>query len=419
MSNSSLQQLILKLTRRQDRLHLATLLIYSVPLLILTSFAVWLATPAISWPLLPLSLFLAAVGSLTILTLWRFREGTLAYSQHPQEFQDKRESTASLSPQESDEKILRFQQSLEEYRQEQERYIHEIDEKANALDRLLQENTLLHSTLDGAREKYHRENNSLMDQIQQQKTLLEEYQHTINNQRQDISKLEQNIASQENRMRDLTYQLRDQKYEIKTLLQLADIPPESNTHSHEGEDWLEEHPAPPALSTRHSPEQDTTEEEFISSPGEASLLLKRCIDIARKITGPSYFSPAHAPFGHPSPASHSLDLRRLCDSLRSERGAIVLVYSPKEDKLLFISPTIRLITGWSSDKFAQDFYHILGEQSHEWRNAVRRLPVQGETSITFHLTTKDNRGLRLNAFLGAIPTGLFRLHTLAVLFPAN
>ncbi|MFA6915996.1 MAG: hypothetical protein WC222_06335 [Parachlamydiales bacterium] len=418
MSQGPLQQLILKLTRRQDRLHLATLLIYLIPLLLLTLIAVWIVTPAAGWPLLPLSLFLAATGSLVILTLWRLREGSLLQNLPHQETAEKSE-IPSLSSQDSDEKILRFQQSLEEYRQEQQRYLHEIDEKASALDRLMQENSLLHSTLDGAREKHHRENSSLVEQIQQQKTLLEEYQHTINNQRQEISKLEQNIASLENRVRDLTYQLRDQKYEIKTLLQLADMPQDHTTHSHEGEDWLEEIPSLPVLANRHSIEQDTPEEEFISSPGEASLILKRCLDIARKITGPSYFSPSHAPFGHPSTASHTLDLRRLCDSLRSERGAVVLVYSPKDDKLLFISPTIKLLSGWNSDKFAQDFYSLLGEQSHEWRNAVRRLPVQGETSLTIHLNTKDNRGIKLQAFLGAIPTGLFRLHTLAVLFPVS
>lgn len=420
MAEGPIQTLILRLTQRQEKLHLATLLLYALPLLLLTAIAVWMTSPAIGWPLLPLSLFLASTGSLTILTLWRLREGNLQNipkAATPFSEKDEIPPIPSLS-QDSEEKILRFQQSLEEYRQEQERYLSEIDEKSTALERFTQENALLHSTLDGAREKYQRENTSLTEQIQQQKTLLEEYQHTINHQRQEISKLEQSSASHENRIRDLIYQLRDQKYEIKTLLQLAEMPIDSpSLHSHEGDDWLEEQPAPLQLNPRHIVEHDSVEEEFISTPGEASLLLKRCQDIARKITGPSYFSPSHAPFGHPSPASHTLDLRRLCDGLRSERGAIILVYSPKEDKLLFVSPTIKLLSGWSTDKFTQDFYSLLGEQAHEWRNAVRRLPVQGETSLNLRFLSKDNREIRVQATLGSIPTGLFRLHVLAVLFP--
>lgn len=421
MNQSPINQLLLSITQRKERLHLVTVSLYLFPLIFFIAITVWLTSPSASWPLVPIGLFLASTCSLIVLTLWRFREGILAAIKTPAPISDASESKIEthFEADDSEDKILKFQQSLEEYRKEQVRCQHELDEKNDSLERLMQENTLLHSTLDGAREKHQRETQNYLEQIQQQKVLLEEYQLTINRQRQELNKNEQHIASQENRLRDLTYQLRDQKYEIKTLLQLADIHPENSAvHNPEPDEWQEDTlPPPPAPIRQQQYEADTTEEHFISTTGEASLLLRRCLDIARKITAPSYYSPSHSPFGHPSPSSHNLDLRRLCDSLRSERGAVILLYSPKEDKLLFVSPSIKLLTGWSAEKWAQEFPGILNEQAHDWRNAVRRLTVQGESILQLQLPAKDHAPARVQAALGTVPTGLFRLHVIAILHP--
>lgn len=418
MHQNPIQSLLHSITQRKERLHLVTIGLYLLPLTLFIIATVWLTSPKATWPLVPIGLFFCGICSLAVLTLWRYREGIITPVAAPINYSERPETKTDLPIQnnESEEKVLHFQQSLEEYRQQQARYLHELDEKNAGMERLLQENALLHSTLDGAREKQQRESQSLLEQIQQQKVLLEEYQHTINRQRQELSKNEQSIASQENRLRDLTYQLRDQKYEIKTLLQLAEITPEAPPYVPEIEDWQEETP-PPMATARTLIENDAQEDHFISSSGEASLLLKRCLDIARKITAPSYYSPSHAPFGHPSPASHNLDLRRLCDSLRSERGAIILLYSPKEDKLLFASPSIKYLSGWSTEKWLQDFTSLLNDQAHEWRNAVRRLTLQGEAVLQLSIPSKDHPPVRVQATLGMVPTGLFRLHVLAILHP--
>jgi hypothetical protein len=209
-------------------------------------------------------------------------------------------------------------------------------------------------------------------------------------------------------VRDLTFELRDQKYELQMLLKIGDF---------EGQEPIFTRTEELPSTVRPAPATDTLEEEWLKTPGEALLVLKRCLDTARKITAPSYYTPSHTSFGHAAPTSHPLDLRRLCDSLRCEKGAAILLYSPKEEKAVCATPQIETLSGWSPEAWNSDCHPLLGISATEWRSALHRLTIHGEVLLTLTLPTRQATVRRCQAYFGTITSGIFRNYVIGVLFP--
>lgn len=402
MLPSSLARYFLSLAQRRVSLAVTTAVLYSIPPLTLSVAVLWLASPMVAWSLFPLGIAMSTTGTLLLLAIWRYREAYLVDKIAPLHTLAPPPLETVTPPTDNQEKILQFQHDLEESRQERIRSTRELDLKSETIVRLTHELELYKHTLDIERDKCRRDAQTLLDQLQQHKNLLEEYQNEIAQQRQELSSREQTIVDLENKVRDLTFQLCDQKYELQTLLKLSELP-------------IQEFP--PHLSTSIS-EAIKPNEECIRTPGEALLLLKRCLDAARKITAPSYYTALHAPFGHVAPTSHPLDLRRLCDSLRAERGAGILLYSLQEEKVLFATPIIESITGWSADQWTHDAHRLLGHSLPEWSSATHRLVTQGEMLLNLVLINSDVPEGHCHAYLGTIPSGLFRHYVIAVFFPS-
>jgi hypothetical protein len=83
--------------------------------------------------------------------------------------------------------------------------------------------------------------------------------------------------------------------------------------------------------------------------------------------------------------------------------------------MLFASNQIKTLTGWSPEKFAQNFSEILLDES-EWKRGVSSLAIRSEAQIKLQLKTRFGPNLEVNASLGMIPTGIFRNHTIAVVY---
>ncbi len=254
------------------------------------------------------------------------------------------------------------------------------------------------------------------DQLGGKNTLLEEYQQTIADQRQVIEKKQKQITSLESKANDL-------KYELKTLLDLTDridtdiddnsrspkqtpITPTTLLPKKNGKASTTEHPSLPGLLSDARPQ----------SPVDAMQQLKRCIDIAQKLTGARHLAGDSSRFRDLSADGYTLDLRRLCDSLRSETSGMILLYSQKEDRLLFVNNQVRDVLGWSPDKFVQNFPALSVDALTEWKRALIRLSANPQVDFPLTLKTRNGDERTVHCHLGSIPTGIFKTHIVGVMY---
>lgn len=242
------------------------------------------------------------------------------------------------------------------------------------------------------------------EQLEHRALLIADSQQTIAEQRAAVEKKQQQIGLLESKVRDLTY-------EIKTLLQLAEI----GSHDpivQESEPF--ESSIKPFADVEQS--EDTEIHLQIHSAEDANVLLKRCIDIAQKMTGAGHYLSNHTRFRELTVDNYTLDLRRLFDSLRSENMGTVFFYSPKENKLLFVNSQTKNLIGWSSEKFVQNFFDIIQPGMEEWKNGLAQLSLKNETAFPLLMKTKSSQETIVQIHLGIIPTGLFRNQIIGVLW---
>ena len=140
--------------------------------------------------------------------------------------------------------------------------------------------------------------------------------------------------------------------------------------------------------------------------------LKKYIDMASKITGAHSFGAQ----AKRQPAKYkALEQRRLFENLRTEQEHIVLVYSPKEHKFLFVNPQVSSFLGWEPEKFSRQFSELITEGSREWNDALIATDKSKPSSFKMILKAKNGVVVPFKCLLGNIPEGLLSQHLLAVL----
>lgn len=281
----------------------------------------------------------------------------------------------------------------------------EIELKNAEIQSLLQSQEELVAETKQNLELISKENESLINQINHKDNILEQCEQTIAELRASEDRKQQRISNLESKVRDLSY-------EIKTLLQLTEIP-DTEPIEPKKTPSLEETTRP------YRVQPPTKNQELSSKAPDATAQLKRCIDIAQKMTGASHYSAGNSRFRSIPVNNFALDLRCLFDSLRSENSTTVLFYSPKEHKLLFANEQTRKLTGWSPEKFVQNFDNIVQEGKDEWLAAIKQLSIQSESKIRLILKTRSGEDTLVHGLLGTIPTGIFRHHVIAILFNAD
>lgn len=233
------------------------------------------------------------------------------------------------------------------------------------------------------------------DELQKQWTDLQErYSELAAESTQTIDELRAQIDQKQQQIVHFENQIHDLRYEIKTLLHLTEIDfPQKSSHT--------QNTTPPPIH-----ERVYWGEHYVSSDAEAKLLLKQCIEAAQKITGvcqtkspvrQKAFSVDH----------FTLDLRLLFDTLREEQGALVSVFSLKDNKIIFANNQTKPLLGYSPEKFVQDFSSILEDQ-FQWNHAIVHLSTKSEVALKVALKSKGGQELHTSCHLGAIPTGIFR-----------
>lgn len=347
----------------------AIVCLYLLPAFVLTLYSIELYNLEKSWGILSLGLIQGAAGSLLMFMLLRQWEQSL---QQPIEALNEEPITHAPS---NEEEIKNLQA--------------ELDKKTEELQRFY-DNAERFAAYKGASE----------DEIRKKEALLNEFQETITRQRDVLKKRQEQVTELEGKIHDLNS-------EVNTLLDVVKIVETTPEIPHSGMQLKETagiyQVAPPPLSV-------------VTSSGEADLQLRRCMDIAGKITGANHFEAANSRFREWHIDNYALDLRRLFDNLRGESSSTIFVFSQKDNRLLFVNNQAKHLLGWSPEKFVQNFSEIIAESLQEWNRGISRLANQPETTAQITMKNKAGQDVPVNCHLGMITSGLFRNHIIGVVF---
>lgn len=250
------------------------------------------------------------------------------------------------------------------------------------------------------------------EQLKQKNLQLLTLQQMVEEQKTEMEKRQEQIYQLDTKVHDLSY-------EIKTLLYLNDeesfhkpastVKEEKTLYSVFNDESYEE--------SSDSHKNETLLENPIQTSADATALLKKCINIAQKITGANYYSNEFSRYREFAVSHYAIDQRRLFDSLRNEIGALVIVYSQKDHKLLFVNNEAKSLLGWSPEKFVVEFSSIVQGAINDWKKGLNFLPAASDSQIRILAKTKQGEEIVLNCHLGIISTGLFRNYIIGVLYP--
>lgn len=239
-------------------------------------------------------------------------------------------------------------------------------------------------------------------------TLSDEEAIKLQNALHKIEELESENLQKEMAKDQLENQIHDLRYEIKTLLQLAEVDynrPPSHLKK------MEQKVSPLSFN-----EIETTPISYqtgdVSTLDEAKVLLQKCLQITNNLSG-GYRSSALPPQD-----LYALDLRRLFDELKNESGALIVVYSQKQEKLLYASKESKTLLGISPEKLILDFDTLAEDKLSLWNLSVNKLKTENEVSLSLTLTTSKGEKKHLDALLGTVTSGSFRSVVIGVIFPA-
>lgn len=394
-----------------------------------------------SWTLFSLGLLLAVIGTFALMLLLYYWEQSVARVSaesadlHSGLHQNKATETkvTSINPQ------VRFDPTEDSHREKEER-----SNTLNFLETALKANQEQHEQLAKTLEskiqeleKQTEENNQLElkalqiaqdfadyklfseEQLKQKQLQINTLQQMADDQRTEMEKRQEQIYQLDTKVHDLSY-------EIKTLLYLNEdhsIPVKAPV-TYKEPDTTVSHAFVKGIQHSVPAEQATTAlqewqglENPVKTPVEATALLRKCINMAQKLTGANYHGHDSSLYREFSSSFSAIDQRRLFDNLRSEQGALIIVYSQKENKLLFVNNESKRLLGWSPEKFVADFVSIVHEAMNEWKKALSLLATSPDSQARLLAKSKQGQEIILNCQLGLIPTGIFRNYIIGILYP--
>ncbi len=429
----------------------AIIAFYLIPLLFLAFYNIGLMPPQKNWTFLSIGFFLVACGTLILILLLYYWEEAIQIKKHhnilplpeqlfytPIEKETKvtsldpgltfsyPEKDESIEPLESTKELNLLQNAIKESQERLDLSTKALEHKNRELQEIEKENEKLTLKAQQIAQDFSDYKLFSEEQLRQKQLQLSSLQQIVEDQRTEMEKRQEQIHQLDTKVHDLSY-------EIKTLLYLNEeaAPAPLTTPKKEWEIYEaisdNQFFAEEAMRNPHdSVDDDLPIERAISTPIEATNLLKKCINIAQKLTGANYFSNESSRYREFSSSYCAIDQRRLFDSLRGENGALILVYSQKDHKVLFVNNQSKNLLGWSPEKFVSDFSSIIQEGLGDWKKALSTLSglqdsqaqlLVKTSQARFLAKTKQGQEIILNCHLGVIPTGLFRNYIIGVLYP--
>ena len=305
------------------------------------------------------------------------------------------------------------------FSEEKEELIHALKASEQGLKLLQQENKQLQLQTQQSIQDFSDYKLFSEEQLKQKQLQLHAAQQQLDLQKNEMDKRQEQICQLDTKVRDLSY-------EIKTLLHLHEVDPDPLLPSKLSKNNISLWDAEEELNQKLIGPNSTEEYQaltdcigIIHSPIEAGRLLKKCIDIAQKLSGTNYYGSESSRYRDFPSSYFAIDQRRLYDSLKSETRALLVVYSQKEQKLLFANNTTNGLLGWSPEKFLFDFSSIMQEGMQDWKNALQKISAQHEIQIRVLAKTRQGTEIVLNCHLGLIPSGLFRNYVIALFYPTS
>lgn len=399
----------------------AVFLFYLLPLISLIVFTNQFVPASDVWVLWSAGLLMAAIGSLVLFGMIRsweiglaeiLPESLLKEDVSPPLSFEHEIPVEKASKEQNDEKeqLALYEQSLKEAQAKAAESLEQLNSKNEEVQKFAKDNERYQRQAELVLQEFAQYKKAAQEQLEQKGTLLADYQQTMAEQKAILEKKQHQIAQLESKVHDLTY-------EIKTLLQLAELGNQTLDMKERGA-FSNELTAPFALDLdEFQDDLPSVPETQIRTFEDASVQLRRCIDIAQKMTGAGYFSSSSR-FRDIHEDHYAIDLRRLYDSLRGEKGGAVLFYSQRENKLLFVNTQAKNLLGFSPEKFVQNFSDIVAQGMDEWRKALTQLIAQQEVKVSLVMKSKAGQDVLVHGVLGIIPTGLFKHHVIGVLYPA-
>lgn len=407
----------LKISNRQF-ISAAILIFYLIPFLFYASFFLSTIPHLQSWRLFSSGLLLVFGGSLALIILLFYWEKSIQESKRvaPPKKEDKVTSldseltfdTISYNPKET----ILLETALKASLEEKEELLKNLEIKAQEIEVLRQENKQFEIQAHQISQDFADYKVFSEEQLKQKYLQMTALQQLTEDQRAEMEKRQDQIYQLDSKIHDLSY-------EIKTLLYLNEeevVPSKPK----ELETII------PIKEETFIPLYQPNQQEFTSSfeppiriPTEAFALLKKCISMAQKLTGANYHSNEVSRYREYSSSYYAIDQRRLFDSLRGENRAMIIVYSQKEHKLLFVNNESKKLLGWSPEKFIEDFSMIMQESITDWRKALSLLAGACDSQARLLAKSKEGQEIILNCHLGVIPTGLFRNYVIGILYPID
>lgn len=403
-------------------LSLSVILFYLFPLLFFASYSISLMPRHKSWSVLSIGLLIMTGGTLALIWLLYYWEQTLktqslqknrliAFS--PERVADQQETKVTAldshflaTPQTeiaSKEDSSLLQAALKDLQEKHDRLVIEKEH-------FEKENQVFTEKVEQVSQDFADYKVFSEEQLKQKNLQIHQFQQTIEDQRIEMEKYQAQIQVLDTKVHDLSY-------EIKTLLYLHETENRSLRSSFQLE-------SPKTTVVSFEPAKPTSVENELArvkaiqmATEEASQLLKRSIHLAQKLTGTPYHGYESSRYREFSSPYYTIDQRRLFDQLRHENQAIILVYSQKEQKIVFVNNQSKTLLGWSPEKFMQDFSHLIQDGMVDWKKALEALSTQNESHTRLLCKTKSGQEILLNCQLGNIETGLFKHSVIGVLYP--
>lgn len=438
----------MKITNRQS-LSAAIIIFYLLPLLYFASYSIQLMSIHKSWTLLTLGLLLIASGAVSLILFLFYWEESIfdrqknipllpcleVLSQQDLNKQDKVTSidlnlefneihsfqtVKNVEIQDHSKEVNLLEIALKESQDQQEEFKKLVEIKDQELQLKEEENKALQNKVLQTTQDYSDYKLFSEEQLKQKQMQLTALQQFVEDQRAEMDKRQEQIHQLDTKVHDLSY-------EIKTLLYLNDDEEISTKPSSIKEDLTshlsdrlvdESKSLMGAIGEKGLDSDNASSENPVRNGAEAVNLLKKCINIAQKLTGANYYSADSSRYREFSTSYLAIDQRRLFDSLRSETGALIVVYSQKESKVLFINNESKNLLGMNLEKFVSDFSLLIQDGTLEWKKGLLNPQMTHDSQARLLIKTKQGQEVLLNCHLGAIPTGLFRNYIIGVLYPA-
>lgn len=394
--------------KNRHSLFTATLIFYLVPIVVISSLNLYWLSPLQSFRIMCLGISLASICALFLFILMRRLE--LTYKNTLADAMDHIKAESSTKPLYTElsleisnlKEIIAFKDS------EIDKLMESAADQAELALGLEEQSNINYGTFQ---QELENEKQALMADIEQKNQALRASDLKA-------AALTEEVNKQKRLILDLESKVHDLNYEIKTLLQLGSVdeaidptPPQTPYEQLEMSSYQSD-----KLSLLLNDKEDTpTFEPATKSVPDAEEQLKRCLNIAQKMTGASYYQNFDGR-QRDLPVDHfALDLRHLFDSLRSEHGNSILFYSKKENRVLFANNETKALIGWSPDKVVQSFEDLIQDGLDEWKANVNQVSHKGGVSMPLSIKSKSGEIVKVNAILGTIPSGLFKNDIVAVL----